>query len=650
MMLLLAFAVVAQPKVDYPAIKQRFQRGNYTEARTAYEALLKDAKPTPAAFVGLAKIHRAVGDYAKAQDTLDAGLKVYAADPTLLAHRADLALFLGKWDDAGTDAETAIKADDRNFLARWVRARLLRDRGDIAAADKEVRWFVKAYSDASAAEKDITDPELLLIVAHAGAENARWNNKPQQFKFILDEVCGDAIKHDPDFWQIEVLAGQLLLEKHNRADAADAFDKALKINPSAVEAIVGKGMLALEELDSVTAARHADLALKVNPKHPAALRLKADTRLAEGDTAAAERLLLSAKLINSRDEATLARLAAIQHLARKPEAVVAIEKEVLAFDTKPGVFYTELAQVLMARKQYIKAAECFKKATELRPDLSEPKAGLGLLFMQLGREPEAKVQLDAAFKADPFHVRVSNALKVLKHLSTYETFETPHFVIKYDPKTDAVFASFLGEHLEEWHTEFTKLYGASPPGKLLVEVITTREMFSGRVLSLPGLPGAAQGVSTGPLIAIPSPKVDGRSSPYNWVVVARHELTHAFNLTQTGFLVPLWLTEGLAVKAEPSKRFDTMLPLLRDRIAAGTAFDLDTIGRGYHSFGSPSDVMLAYHQGLLYVTYIEKTYGAEAIAKLLEAYKLGLSTSGAVRRACGVEKEKGYRARSCGSR
>ena len=109
--------------------------------------------------------------------------------------------------------------------------RLLRDQGDIPAADKEVRWFVKAYSDASAAEKDIADPEQLLLIGQAGAENARWNNKPSQFAFILNEVYKDALKADADCWQAEAQAGYLLLEKHNRADAADAFDKALKINP-----------------------------------------------------------------------------------------------------------------------------------------------------------------------------------------------------------------------------------------------------------------------------------------------------------------------------------------------------------------------------------------------------------------------------------
>ena len=438
----------------------------------------------------------------------------------------------------------------------------------------------------------------------------------------------------------------LLAEKHNRADAADAFDKALKVNPKAVEALVGRGRIAMADFDSVLAGRFADQALKVNPKHPAALRLKADARLAEGDAPAAERLLLAAKLINPREEATHARLAAIHHLARKPEKVAEVEKEVAEFCAKPGLFYSEFAEALTARKQYLRAEESFKKAAELRPDLSAAKAGLGLLLMQLGREPEAKVQLDAAFKADPFHVRVSNALRVLKHLDGYETFETSHFVIKYDPKTDKLFAAWLGDSLEEWHAEFSKLYGSAPPGKILVEVFATREMFSGRVLSLPGLPGAAQGASTGPLIAIPSPNADGASRPYNWATVARHELTHAFNLTQTGFLVPIWLTEGLAVRAERSRRFDANAALLRDRLADGTAFDLDTIGRGYHNFGNPPDVLLAYHQGLLYVEFILRTYGEESVAKLLDAFKLGLTASDAIRRACGVEQaalEKGYR-------
>jgi tetratricopeptide (TPR) repeat protein len=637
----------ADAKVEYPALIQRLQRGNYAEALAGFEEQTKVDSPQPAAFAGVAACHVAVGEHAKALDALDAGLKVSPDHPDLLAARSDLLYSLGKWDEALRDAGTALKKQPNHFLARWVRARILRDKGDLAGADTEMRWFVKTYTDAAAAGKEIIDPDALLIVARAGIENAITHNKPEQFKFILREVLRDALKHDPDRWQAEFLAGQLLLEKHNRAESADAFDAALKINPKACDALVGKGLVALERMDLAEAERQADVALKVNPKHTGALRLKADVRLAEADTAAAEKLLLSAKALNSRDEHTLARLGALARLRGDAAGFALTEKEVRAFNDKPAEFYTDLGTILSDQRQFTAAAECFEQAAKLRPMLPGPKAGLGLLYFMQGREAEALATLRAAMKADPFNVRVDNAITVLEELGEYATTETAHFVIRFDKKNDKVLAAFLADVLEDTFAELSKQYGFTPEQKILVEVFARRQIFSGRIALLPGLPGAVQGACTGPLIALPSPRADGGKHFYNWAVVVRHELTHAFNLLQTTHRAPVWLTEGLAVRAENTNRFVAAAPLLRDRLAAGTVFDLDTIVRAYKRFSQPQDVMLAYYQGLLYVEYIAKEYGGEpAVAKLLEAYRRSADTSAALKLAFGVEKpafEAGYR-------
>ncbi len=411
--------------------------------------------------------------------------------------------------------------------------------------------------------------------------------------------------------------------------------------------MVGKGLIALERMDFAEAERQADLALKVNPNHVAALRLKADVRFAESDSASAQKLLEAAKSINSRDTRTLARLAAIRSLSGDEPGFAVACKEVGAFDSKPAQFYTDLGTIFSDARQFAKAADCFAKASALRPALPGAKAGLGLLLYMQGREAEALATLKAAMKADPFNVKVDNALKVLEELAEYQTTETPHFVIRFDKKNDKVMAAFLGDVLEETHAELVKQYAFTPPGKILVEVFARRQMFSGRIALLPGLPGAVQGACTGPLIALPSPRADGGARAYNWAVVVRHELTHAFNLLQTSHRAPIWLTEGLAVRAENTKRFGQVAPLLRDRLAAGTAFDLDTIVRAYKRFNQPADVMLAYYQGLLYVEYIAKAHGGEAaVAKLLNAYKSGQDTPAALKAALGVEKvafETGYR-------
>jgi predicted Zn-dependent protease len=147
-------------------------------------------------------------------------------------------------------------------------------------------------------------------------------------------------------------------------------------------------------------------------------------------------------------------------------------------------------------------------------------------------------------------------------------------------------------------------------------------------------------------VALPSPRADGGKRLYNWAVVVRHELTHAFNLLQTTHRVPVWLTEGLAVRAEKTNRFAQVTPILRDRLAAGTAFNLDTITRAYKRFSQPQDVGLAYYQGLLYVEYVAKQYGEEGVAKLLAAYHTTADTAAAIKAALGVEKadlEAGYK-------
>jgi tetratricopeptide (TPR) repeat protein len=641
-----AFALQPKKPADpLTEARARLQHGNYAEARETYEALLKDPKLAPRAAVGLAECFRAEGDNAEALAALEDALKATPDDPDLRAHRADLLFSLGQWDDAKKDADAVLSKNEKHFLARWVRARLLRDSGDVAAADKEVRWFVREYSDAENADKPITDSERLLIVGQAGAENALWNNRPQQFNFILNEIYRDALKHDPDCWQAENLAGRMLLEKHNRADALDAFDKALKINPKAAEALVGKGLVALDSFDLKDSENYAEQALKVNPKHPEALRLKADVLIAGGDLASAERLLTAAKLINPRDEVTLARLAACYYLMNRPDDVRQLSKEAESFDTRPAVFYQEFAGVLEGRKQYAKAEEYYRNAAELRPMLPASKAGLGLLLMRTGSEGEARKTLESALKADPFNVRVSNSLKVLKHLDGYQTIETDHYVVKFDPKTDKIMAQFLAEYLEAGHAELKKQFSYEPPGKVLIEVFSTREMFSGRTIALPSLPDAAAGACTGRVISFPSPKAEG-ARPFNWARVVRHEQTHAFNLLQTDYRVPHWLTEGLAVRSEGGARPPAWLTVLRERHAAGKLLDLDNITLAFVRPRTEDDWPLAYLQALLYVEYTTKTHGEGAIAKLLDAYRAGGSTAAVLKSALGVDKaefEAGYR-------
>ena len=79
--------------------------------------------------------------------------------------------------NALTAAGKALAISKDNFLARFVLARIHQDRGDLKQADGEFRWFVPSTTASAAMpDKEMTDPDELLLVGLAGAENARWHN------------------------------------------------------------------------------------------------------------------------------------------------------------------------------------------------------------------------------------------------------------------------------------------------------------------------------------------------------------------------------------------------------------------------------------------------------------------------------------------
>jgi tetratricopeptide (TPR) repeat protein len=629
-----------------PEARQRWLHGNYEEARSLYETLARDGKQQISATLGLSRTWESQGEYDKALQVIEAALADNAKNADLHARRAELLYLRGRWTDAEQAADKALALQPANFLAHWIRGQVARDRADTKKADTEFRWIVRTYTERENQDKPIKDPDELLVIGQAASENARWHNLLDQFSVILNDVyfyAGE--KLDPNFWPAEYQAGMLLLEKYNYGEALPAFDAVLKVNPSAAPALVGKGIAALQHYEIKDAELFAERALKINPNLPDALRLRADIHLAAGDTAAANQVLEHARKVNPRDEGTLGRVAACLLLRHDQHAFDALVQEVTQHDPKPGLFYQELAERLEARRRYEAAEKYYQKAIELRPMVPWALDSLGLLYMRMGREKEALDILTRAFKADGHNVRVSNSLKVLRHLERYETLKTDHFVLRFDPKSDGPLARYMVEYLEAIYADLDGKFKYHPPAPILVEVFNNHDMFSGRVVALPDL--HTIGASTGRIVAIDSPQDKRVGKPFNWARVLRHELVHVFNLEQTDFQVPHWFTEGLAVINEGYPRPQPWNMLLRERVPAGRLMSLDDIDLGFIRPRSPEEWHMAYCQSQLYVEYLKSQYGPRAISEMLSAYREGLDSGAAIAMVCHVDKaafEKGYRA------
>jgi cellulose synthase operon protein C len=624
--------------------RQLWLHGNYAEARQMYADLVQAGKDGPAAVVGLSKALQGEGQYDKALKVTEDGLRQQRS-AELLARKAEVLYLLGRWDEAEKAAAAAIEANEKNYVARWVQGQILRDRGQPDKADEAFRWFIRAFND-----NDIPDLDDLMCVGLAALERARLHHLNDQYQFVIDEIFNEAVKKDKDYWPALYEKGKLFLEKHNKQDAFRAFEKALTINPQAAEVLAGRGEMAAHGFEMRDAEDFADQALEINPSFTPALRLRADVFAFSGELDKASKDLTKARSINPREEETLARVGAALLAQRKAGDFKALVKEVEAYNPKPYTFYTELGSQLEGRKAFLEAEEYFKIAVKLQPQLPEAQAGLGLLYMRLGNEDTALKLLEAAHEADKFNVRVANTLKVLDHLKKYTTIQTDHFLLRYDPKNDEVLAKYMARYLEELYKEYVGLFNYRPEGHILIEVFSKHEMFSGRVVALPDL--HTIGACTGRMFAMVSVHDTSKVIPkaFNWVRVLRHELVHVFNLEQTHFQVPHWFTEGLAVTHEGS--FGTVPPpawtaLLAQKLHSDDLLNLDTVLLGFIRPRSPLQWQQAYAQSTLYVEYLTRTYGEQAVGKLLTAFGEGLETAPALQKVLGVTKadfEKGYRA------
>jgi tetratricopeptide (TPR) repeat protein len=657
---LLAYSgAMAAESPTLPSAREHLRHGEYDPARDEFAALLQSnsSDALVAAAIGLSEALAATGEYAAAKQAIVDALTKQDESADLWGRLAELQFATGQWTEARASADAAVQRDTDALRARLIKAHLLRESGELTDALTEYRWFVRYYNRVQP-----TDAATLLSVAEGSLEYARWKNVNDIFHFVVNTLCPDALKDDPDDWRIWHLSGELLLEKYNRPEAESELTAALEINPHAAEVHEALARLALQDADYDTAAEHAERALAINPRLVPALVTLARIALQRDETGTtAADYVTQAEAVNPLDqsvlatramclllesgwpaadrlEACLGAFAARGELSlREPTQFETLVLELAARNPKAGRFLNELGEFFESRRKYAHAELAFRTAVAVMPELAEAKTNLGFIYMRTGRLEDAQRLLDEAFEADPFHVRVSNMRKVLGVLGDYQVIRTEHFSIRVDP-ADAELGAYMAEYLEELHAELAPLYGYEPALPTQFEIYssaqgqTAHEWFSARMVGLPWI--QTIGASTGMIVAMASPQ--SLEEPFHWGRVLRHEYVHILTLQQTDFNIPHWFTEALAVRSEGMLLPAEWQTLLERRSAEGNLFNLRTILQGFQAPENQDDWDIAYCQSRLYAHFIEETWGAPALFQLLDAYRRGLATPAAIEEVCGI--------------
>ena len=642
-LLLATVATAAQPPLEKAG--KLLLGGKYAEAAEIYEPL---AAKDPAAALGLARALEANGKTEKAVGALKP-LAEKRAD--LQAELARLAFDRGDLKEAAPRVRAALALDDQQLLARWIGAEVDRSEGRLEKAERGYHWLVDFYND-----HDVKRAESLRWIGLAAAQYARWRRLSDQFDFLVNELYPDALKLDPAYWPAHYEAGLLFLEKYNEADAAREFKAALELNPQAAEVHAALAALALENHNFEEAEASLHRALEINPRLLTARQIEADLAWLNLEVPETLRLLEEKVLpLNPVDEETLGRIAACYVVleekagAGRTSRLQRLIAEVTGRNPHAGDFFYALAGMLEERNKQADAEAYFREAIRVMPQEVGPQAGLGLLYMRMGREEEARRVLKEAFEADPFHIRVKNNLDVLDVIDKLAVVRTAHFVVKYDAKADKQLGRYAVRHMETVYPELCKLFGYQPPKRPLIEIFNVAEgldghqWFSARMIGMPYLDTVA--ACTGGMVAMASPNDSGEPARFNWARVLKHELSHVITLQQTKFNIPHWYTEGLAVWCEGYPRPQTWNEMLLDRVPRGKLFNLQTLNGGFARPCSNEECQMAYCQAELYVEYMLTRGGQDRLRQMLAAYTTNLSTAAAIRQVFGVsqeEFERGY--------
>ncbi len=632
--------------------RRLLNNGRYAEAEQAFNAVQAAASKPPGRLesplkvslaLGLAECKTSQGEYARAIDLLRAAEAEVPGSPDLPARLSEVYLTRGDWDAAEAAMKRAMKVDPDNLAARWTETRLYGLRGDREKALAACKWFVDRYNDRR--EQIIRDADALLLVGQAAERYYRATARGEELKESLDDVMTEiyetALRVDPTCWRAPWLEGRLFLSGHDELHATQELARAQQINPLSPEILVTLGQNDLEGYRLAAGRAKAERALTINPHFAPASILIADLNISDERFVNARDAAQKAVAENPRDEDALARLAASYRLLVDPVGSTAAELAALAVNPNPATFYSALGERLADRRKYHSAERAFLLAAAADPDRPDAPIGLGMLYMQVGRETEARSLFDAAFEADPFNQRSYNMIKVLKHLTAYTPVESKHYSVVVNPAQDALLGRYMSRYLESIFPTLTSRFGYMPPGKTKIEILKDHQWFSGRTVGQPFVPTV--GACTGRVVALASPRAT--RVPFNWARVLTHEVAHVITLQQTEFNIPHWYTEALAVESEGYPRPQEWNKMLLERVPARKLLNLDTINLGFIRPKELEDRQMAYCQAQLYARYMLKRFGDDALIKMLMAYRRGLTTDRAIDECFHVKKddfEKGY--------
>lgn len=432
-----------------------------------------------------------------------------------------------------------------------------------------------------------------------------------------NDLFRDEVKAKPKDAGLRVRWGYLYMDHWQPEDAGNLFDEALEIDPKNWSALIGLAQLAADGY-SARANEYAKRALEINPKAYEAQEVLARVALEDNNDqkAAAE----AQKAVDISPEAldAMSILATIDWLHDKKDSPW--REKILRINPHYGEMYDIAGHFFIINRRYEEGIVKYRLALELDPQLQKARAALGLNLMRLGREEEARAQLEQAWNAGYQPTESKNTLMLMDKYKDYDTFRTPTTVLRLGKKEAALLRPYFQSELDRAMATYEKKYQYKVAGAVQLEVYPNHPDFEVRTMGMPGL--GALGVTFDSVVAMDSPN-SRKPGTFHWASTMWHELSHVYVLNMTHSRVPRWFTEGLAVYEETAASpdwGDRLDPDAIEAIKTKKLLPVSDIDRGFMHPTYPAQVVVSYFQAGRICNFIDQKFGADKLLAMIHDY------------------------------
>jgi cellulose synthase operon protein C len=439
------------------------------------------------------------------------------------------------------------------------------------------------------------------------------------------------LKANPKNADYRARYGEMFYERFNPGDAQKLYEEALGIDPKNPRALMGMAQLAADNYDP-KANDFAAQAIESDPKFYQAHELMAKIALEDDNQKKAESEADAALAIQSDALEATAVKASIDLLSDK-------ESPWVAKIGNRGKGYETIAHFYMINRRYEDSIQYLRKAIAATPDLWSAHSELGIDLMRLGREGEARTELQLAYDNHFRDAATSNSLTLMDSYSKFQTFETPTTALRLNKKEADVLRPYFQEEMLRSMATYEKKYKFKLDKPVQVEVYPDHEDFAVRTMGLPGL--GALGVTFDNYIAMDSPS--GRPpGEFHWASTLWHEMSHVYVIKMTNDRVPRWFTEGLSVHEETAASpdwGDRLSPEIIAAIRDKKLLPIADIDRGFVHPTYQAQVIVSYYQAGKICDYISERWGEGKLLDMIHEFAKNRPTVDVIREQLGVEPE-----------